>query len=271
MNSPRAVLRWPFPHRPFGLAAVLITAVFVVTPQVSDAQTTITLHYQQSFDSLGSGLPSGWDVWTDSTAISNGAAAAFSRTLSANNAAFSPDTAFRNVPGASQVWSAARSTGEDRALGWRAGSAVTRDGSITFTLSNSEGYMFSDLHFDIFTVNSSGTTAPLELFYRIGEDNPFTAFSPALTYTSNTAQNPLIVTTLSLSAEQLAPLNDRSERITFSFRNTYGSRPTAFNSIAIDNFSYTTSAIPEPSTYAIACGGLVLICAAVRRIRIRRH
>src|SRR6185369_17039552 len=103
-------------------------------------------------------------------------------------------------------------TGSDRGLGWRAGSAATRDGSITFTISQTSGLSLTSLSFKAYTPNSSGAAATIALQYQIGASGTFTNFSPTISYTTVTTAGapPLVVTTVSMSATDLAVLNNQS-------------------------------------------------------------
>lgn len=251
------------------MPSLIIALTLWSTPLSGIAQIIISETYTQNFDSLGTGLPAGWAVWTSSTDSGNGDIHSWVTTEVANNSGFSAASAFRNVPGSSQEWSKGLSSGSDRALGWRAGSAASRDGSITFTLANTSGYSLSEVRFELFTPNSTGTSAPIELQYQVGTGGPFKNFEPKVTYSTDLAQNPLTVTWLTLDAAQLASLGDQSTPVTFSFRNTHGTGMTEFYTMALDNFSYSASAIPEPSTYALICASVVLLGSAIARRRKR--
>lgn len=253
------------------LALLLIT--FALTTAGRGAVSVAT-SYTENFDALGTALPDGWEVWTSSTTTGNGAAFSWSSvpaTPTANNAAAATDTFFRNLPGASQSWSAGLSTGSDRALGWRAGNAASRDGSITFTWLNTSGWTFSDLSFDLFTPNSSGTAATFNLEYQIGATGTFTSFVGASYTTVPTpASSPsaLGVTTLQLTAAELSVLNDHSGLVTLRLNTAATS--TTLNTLALDNFHYTATsatAVPEPATFALFGGLVVLGLALTRRSR----
>lgn len=247
----------------------IIAITLWLTPLSGIAQVIISETYTQNFDSLGAGLPAGWAVWTSSQSDGNGTSFSWVSTELSNNAGFSATSAFRNIPGSSQNWTPSLSSGSDRALGWRAGSAASREGSITFTLENTAGYALNELSFQLFTPNSTGASAPIEMMYQIGTGGEFQSFSPKVTYSTDLAQAPLTVTWLMLSAAQLAPLRDQSSPVTFSFRNTYGPGVTEFDTVALDNFSYSASAIPEPSSYALLCASVVLLGSAIMRRRKR--
>lgn len=241
----------------------------LLTQRPIRAQVVVSSSYLESFNSLGTALPPGWGVWTSSTATGNGTAFSWDPAAIANNAAASAATYFRNVPGASQAWTLGLAAGSDRALGWRAGSSGSRDGSITFSLTDTVGWSLTALSFQLFTPNSSGTAGVFELEYQIGSTATFTSFSPLVTYTNNVAQSPLVVTTITVNAAQLAPLANQSGQITLRWNNT-ASTGTSWNTLALDNFSYTASAIPEPAASATLAGAAIFTLALWRRKQSRR-
>lgn len=226
--------------------------------------------YTENFDNLGTALPEGWEVWTASGATENGTAFAWSTGNVANNAVASATTHFRNLPGASQTWSSTLASGTDRALGWRAGNTDSRDGSITFTWTNTTSWTFSALSFDLFTPNSTGTVATFNLEYQIGATGTFSQLA-GKSYTTipiPTGGAGLEVSSISLTALDLAALNDQSGLVTLRVNNT-ASTGSTFQTVALDNFSYTasTTAIPEPTSYGALGGAAVLALALVRRRR----
>jgi hypothetical protein len=248
-----------------GLRRILLAALSIAAVH---GQVAVVPSYLQDFNLLGAGLPAGWAVWTDSGVTGNGNVFTFSSGAVANNAVASATTYFRNVPGASQSWSSGLSSGSDRGLGWRAGNSSSRDGSITFTLANTVDWTLTSLSFDVFTANSAGTAATFQLQYQLGASGTFLNFSPAVTYTNNIAQSPLIVTSISLTSPQLALLSGQIGPVTLRLDNLAASG-TSFNTVVLDNFAYTASAIPEPSTYAVCAGTTILIGAWWRRRRAR--
>jgi hypothetical protein len=164
------------------------------------------------------------------------------------------------------------SSGTDRALGWRAGNADSRDGSITFTWTNTAGWSFSALSFDLFTPNSTGTAASFNLEYQIGATGTFSQLVGSLytTVPTPTAPAVLVVSSISLTALDLAVLNDQTGPVTLRLNNIAGAGTgTALHTVALDNFHYTasTAAIPEPATYGVLGGAAALALAFARRQR----
>jgi hypothetical protein len=250
-----------------GLKRILFAALSMAA---AHGQVAVVPSYFEDFNLLGAGLPAGWAVWTDSPVNGNGTPFTFASAAVANNAVASATTYFRNVPGASQTWSSGLSSGTDRALGWRPGNSSSREGSITFTLANTADWTLTSLSFDLFTANSSGTAATFQLQYQLGASGTFLNFSPAVTYTNNLAQNPLIVSSISLTSPQLAVLSGQLGPVTLRLDNLAASG-TSFNTVALDNFAYTASAIPEPATYAVFAGTAAILIGTWRRRRCARE
>jgi hypothetical protein len=254
------------------LALVLITLALTAAGRSAVA---VASSYTENFNNLGTALPDGWGVWTSSTATDNGTAFSWPSapvTPTANNAAATADTYFRNLPGAGQTWSSTFSGGDDRALGWRAGSAASRDGSITFTWTNTTGWSFSALSFDLFTPNSTGTAASFNLEYQIGATGTFSQLVGSLYTTVPTPTSPavLAVSSISLTALDLAVLNDQTGPVTLRLNNIAGAGTgTALHTVALDNFHYaaSTAAIPEPASYGALGGAAALALALARRQR----
>ncbi len=242
-----------------------LLALLTSTAAACFAQTAISSSYTQDFNSLGTALPDGWNVWLSSTATSNGTPFAWDPTPVANNATATAGSYFRNLPGAGQTWSLGNVAGADRALGWRAGSASSRDGSITFTLQNTLDANFDSLSFQLFTPNNSGTNGYFSLEYQLGTGTAFTPLN-GVTYISDLAQNPLSVTTVAFTAETLSPLNNNPGPVTLRLNNL-GTTGTSWNTVALDNFSYTTTSVPEPTVSALLAGGLALGITGFRRRR----
>jgi hypothetical protein len=249
------------------LALVLITLALTAAGRSS---VSVATSYTENFDSLGTALPEGWGVWNASTTTGNGTPFAWSTANVANNAVASATTYFRNLPGASQNWSTGLSTGTDRALGWRASNVESRDGSITFTWTNTTSWSFSALSFDLFTPNSTGTATSFNLEYQIGATGTFSQLGSTVytTFPTPTAPAVLEMGSISLTAPELSVLNDQSGPVTLRLNNI-ASAGSTFHTVALDNFHYTasTTAIPEPANYGAIGGAAVLALALARRQR----
>ena len=247
----------------FNFSCFWAATLFIFAIPLAHGQVSVTSSYSQNFNSLGTALPRGWDVWTSSSLTGNGTAFTWSGTSVANNASASASNYFRNLPGETQTWTASLSSGADRAIGWRADSAGARDGSITFTFSSTSNWSITGLSFDLFTPNNSGSVATFNLEYQIGSSGTFAQLA-GKSYTTNTPQNPLTITSIVLTALDLMPLNDQSGQVTLRLNNT-ATNGTSWNTLALDNFSYTASPIPESSTYALLGGFAALGLVAYRR------
>ena len=255
--------------RPTRLLALLFLTLALTA--AGRSAVAVTSSYTENFDRLGAALPEGWGLWTASTATANGTAFSWSSlaaTQTANNASATIDTFFRNLPGARQTWGSTLSSGTDRALGWRAGNSDSRDGSITFSWTNTSNWSFSALSFELFTPNATGTAASFSLEYQIGATGTFSQFAGKsyTTVPTPTGAAGLAVTSISLSALELGVLNDQSGLVTLRLNNN-ANTGTTFQTVALDNFHYTasTSAIPEPSSYGAFGGAAVLALALTRR------
>ncbi|MBC8041069.1 MAG: PEP-CTERM sorting domain-containing protein [Opitutaceae bacterium] len=119
------------------------------------------------------------------------------------------------------------------------------------------------MSFDLFTPNSAGSQATFNLEYQIGSSGTFTQLA-GKSYITDTAQSPLTVTSITLTGLDLSPLNNQSGQVTLRLNNTATSG-TSWNTLALDNFTYTASPVPEPSTFALLAGTAVLGLAAFRR------
>jgi len=242
------------------------TAVATGAPAVlATATTTI---YAENFNSIGSGLPSGWTVRTGATATSLGTPASFSTTpidwantsgafknfASANNAGFNastPDTTQNSAP--------------DRALGIRQTGAFGDPGAAFTYQRNTTGETITAVSFDaqMLSVQPRSTTWTLQ--YGVGA-NP-TSFVTLATYTDpGTWGNTNISVTL--SPTQSAEVSNQPSVFFRIVALTGSSGSGARDSFGIDNFTLTSSPPPTgpivPScpgtiaafqgTTAVACG-----------------
>jgi hypothetical protein len=262
-NSFRAML--PALSRP--LTAVAILAFSLALPE-SEAQVTLTgTGYQQNFDLLGSGLPQGWSVWTSSTDSTLGLASTFNSAPTNWNAGDGSGP-FRNSSGASITWgssSSAQSSNSNRALAWRPIDAASRSGSISFAVTNTLNLTNFALQLTVFQANeTSNTTNSYALEYRVGETGAFSQVGTSFTTSVSSLTN-FLTTTYNISGTTLGSISNQSDSVFFRLRGLTGSTSGA-DTIAIDNFSLTYSAIPEPSTY-----GLILGAGALGLVFYRRH
>lgn len=220
--------------------------------------------YVQDFNEIGTGLPDGWAVYTSSTATTLGTTATFTTALT-SWAGSTTGTSFRNISGPtipSTTLAAEQALNPDRALGLRPLNAGSRDGSIVFAVANTAGYEDFQLGFDVFTANNSGSTnQTYNIEFRVGTSGPFILLG---TYETT---SPFGVFSFSSGSSSLALLNDQLDPVYFRLHNAAGASDSSYDTLAIDNFTLSYSAIPEPSTYAMIGGLAALACAAARRFR----
>lgn len=245
--------------------AALITCALVT---LSSAQVTLSgTTYTQNFNSIGSGLPSGWSVYTGASASSLGSSA--SLTVAATSWG---DTvgAFKNVASTagltSSSTSANQSASSDRALGVRTGSSFGDPGASFAFNFNSTGYNITSISLDALMLSIQTRSQVWTVDYGIGS-NPSSFTSTGFTYSDSGTWGS---TSLSITGSALAALSNQSNAwirfVALSASTGSGSRDT----IGIDNFSITTTAVPEPSTYALILGGIALVSVMVMRRRQRK-
>jgi hypothetical protein len=246
-------------------STVSILTVIVATSfsSVASAQVTLTgTSYSEDFNNLSSGLPTGWTVSTAATSTTLGTAATFTTDpISWGSAASSG--VFRNTSGlniAASSNSSTQSSNTDRALGWRPNLAGEREGAITLQLSNTTGFQNFNLSLSVYTFNDVTAVATYVLEYRVGSSGSFTQLGS--TYTTGAAFSEQ---TYSVTSTSLTALNDQNSPVFIRLRGTTSSGTGSLDGVAIDNFSLSYSAVPEPSTLALLVGTSVLGLAAFRR------
>ncbi len=248
--------------KPTCYAALFATLLLIVSQ--SRGQITLSLPgYEQRFDALSSGLPLGWAVYSGASVSSLGIETTFT---SSPTTWSNTSTVFRNIAsfdGSSPTDNtAAQSANLDRALGWRPNNASTRNGAVTFHIANTVGLRDFGVSVTLFTGNNVGDTNQSYSFeYRLGDIGDFVAIG---TYTTSAPFDPV---ELSASPFTLSVLDDQSNAVYFRIRGTTPSGTTSLDTLGIDNFSLTYSAVPEPSTYAALFGGLSLVGAILYRRR----
>jgi hypothetical protein len=250
---------------------LLVFSMLAVT-SVASAQVNLTgIAYTQNFNGLSAGLPAGWSVHTSTTSSALGNAGSFT----AANTTWAAGTAltdFRNVASDDLAFgstSGLQGSSLNRAIGWRPLAAATdaRTGAIMFTLADTEGFRDFSMSVRVFTGNDSSTTSQTYLLeFRVGNTGNFTPLATYLTPT--TGATGFNAQTFTANSVTLAALNDQPEMVYFRLRGTATSG-TALDSIALDDFSLTYSAVavPEPATYAAALGAVALLGAAIHRRR----
>jgi len=161
---------------------------------------------------------------------------------------------FRNVASTSGLAfdssSANQNSSADRALGVRQGGSFGDPGA-AFTFNfNSTGYNLSAINLSALMLSVQGRSTVWTIDYGIGA-------SPASFTALTTYSDPGVFgsTPLSITGAALTSLSNQSNvwiRVTALSASTGSNSRDTF---AIDNFSLSYSAVPEPSTYAAILGG----------------
>ncbi|MCX8489617.1 MAG: CotH kinase family protein, partial [Cyclobacteriaceae bacterium] len=238
-----------FDHR---LASNWKASSNILSPQV----TLGTSPYSQDFNSLGTGLPTGWSVRTGASASALGATATL---VTANTSWISPTGNFRNVAAASGLTAASTTTDQNnsvnRALAIRQTSNFGDPGAaFVLQLANTTGLTNFQLSFKLQSLDgsASGRTTTWRVDYGLGSTP--TSFTPvattpaALTTTLAAAGASWGSTDVTVNFGTM--LDNSSDNVwvritTLAPSTGSGSRPTS----AIDDFqlSYATSDITPPT------------------------
>jgi hypothetical protein len=222
--------------------------------------------YTENFDSIGTGLPSGWGVYTGATASSLGTEVSFNTDLTAwgNTAGAFKNFASANNPGASASDSGAVQSGyADRALGVRQGTSFGDPGAaFVAEIAGTTGFGSFGLTLDLQMLSVQGRSTLWTIDYRIGTSGMFTpigSYSDPGVFGSTTQ-------TLSFGGA----LDNQAESVyvrvaALSATTGTGSR----DSIGIDNFTLSYTPVPEPHEYACVAGLGLILFAFFRRWKMR--
>lgn len=229
------------------------------------AQVSLTgLSYSQNFDSIGStataSLPSGWKMsaagasspsWSDS--------GNFTATLQQASSG-SPTAGSRYNWGTSST---------ERAIGFMTSGSYASPNSIMLAVTNNTGSTLTSLAliFDYERYRINTAAASVSFFVSTngstwtsvtqGDSGAFTTGTSAYSFT------PLTAVSKSFSITSL----NISDGSSYYFRWNFNTTGTNSQGLGLDNFSLTATAIPEPSTYAAAFGGLILLGVMMNRRR----
>ncbi len=243
------------------LLAALTTLAIFATSQHLGAQVTLSgTNYFQDFNSLGSGLPTGWTTRTNVSSTSLGSSLDFANTnpAAAVNAWSNTTGGFKNFASATGLTNTNNATQQaaatNRALGFKPTAAFGDTNvnfvSYAFQLNNTLGFNNFNLSMDAMMVAAEGRTNIWTLDYGIGSSP--TSFTTLTNWTTPTTFG---TTALSISSESLTSIANLSENVWFRFSilspsTGSGSR----DSVAIDNFSLTYSAIAAALNWAGGSG-----------------
>ena len=257
------------------MGKILAVICLVCSVCLTKAALTLTgTSYTQNFDSIGSGLPDSWGVYSSASSSSLGSAATFNIPMSTwIQSGEIASGGFWNVASADGLISGSGDTAQnnspDRAIGFR---QVTTGGldpgaAVVLNVQNTAGLGNFALSVTIQLLANNGKSTDLVLDYRIGDVGSFT------TLTTYTDPNAFGSTTVNFNSAQLSAWNDQSSDIWFriaAVNASTGSSGSSRDTFGIDDFSLTYSAVPEPPEWgAISALGLIGICG-LREWRQRR-
>jgi hypothetical protein len=231
------------------LSPTLNASVMAIATSASISHAAVALtgaSYTQNFDSIGSGLPTGWDVRTGASATTLGSAATL--TTAATTWGDSGG-AFKNVASSTSLTSAATTTDQanssDRALGIRQTGSFGDPGAAFNFNFNSTGLAINTISFNLEMLSVQSRSSTWSIQYA-------TSASPSSFTTLGTWGDPGTFgsTSLSFSTSDFGTnLNDLSSAwfrvVALSGSTSTGSRDT----IAIDDFSMTFSALSFSDSY----------------------
>jgi trimeric autotransporter adhesin len=248
---------------------ILFSAIIIATANFAHAQTPFILggtSYTQNFNSIGSGLPTGWRVDTlakKTGGLGNNALTKFTPTATA----WSGTTrGFRNVASANGLISTAsatdQSTSTDRALGIRQAGQPGWDRkdslvAVNFTMANTTGLTSFNVSFkfQVLTPNS-GTGRYNTWLLQYGLGAAPTSFTTIATTPAVIKADSNVFSNVSYSASLGTALDNQSQQVWLRIiaedtSKGGGSRP----SIAIDDFNLTWTGSgagdPKPSITAL--------------------
>jgi uncharacterized protein len=262
----------PRVHNPMNktLAGLIAAAIGLIAWNAHGQVSLTGTSYNQTFDTVGSGLPSGWDVRTGATATALGTAATFNTTATS----WADTTGqFANMASSDGHTGTETSTQQaaftDRDIGIRQTAGVGDPGGAMDFNFNASSATFSgastalSLKLQMLSVQSRSTTWSIQ--YGIGA-------SPSSWSTLGTWSDPGAFgsTSFAFSGTTLSALSGQSNAwirvVALASSTGSGSR----DSIGLDDFtlSYTT-AVPEPSTWFAGALTLVGLIASQRRRLVR--
>jgi hypothetical protein len=246
-----------------------ILPVLLALGMFCSAQAQIILSgssYTQDFNDLGSGLPLGWSIHSGATSTANGTALEFNtlkKAWSETEGGFKNFASANNSGATSAASVADQASYSDRALGVRQVAALDPGAAFVAHIANTAGFQLFELALDLQLLNIQSRSTSWTVDYRLGDSGAFTALG---SYTDpgewgNTHRVFSFGSSLDNQADsvyiRVAALSPSSGS---------GSR----DSFGIDNVSLTFSAIPEPSTYAVAAAFGLIGFAVLRRKRVLR-
>lgn len=228
----------------------------------ASAQVSLSgISYTENFNSIDSGIPAGWSVKTGATSSVLGTDVSL---VTAETSWATSTGNFRNVAASTGLTSSSdvptQGNSANRAIGIRqTGSFGDPGAAFTFNF-NSTGYTNVSFSLDAMMLSVQGysTTWSLQSSTNGTSWTTHATWSDPGTFGSTSVSSGGVISALA---------NQSSAYIRFvalSAATGSSSRDT----IAIDNFSMSFSAVPEPSTYAALLGAAALGLTLVRRRRL---
>ena len=227
-----------------GTAAVTLTngSLFAASGVTTTNSITIgtaassTVYYSENFNTIGSGLPTGWTVRTGANASSLGTTNALTTTAGINTAWSNTTGAFKNFASATGLTQGAtiaeQEASTDRALGVRTTSGFGDNGAAFTYQFNTLGQTITNISFDLMLLAVEGRTNVWSLQYGVGA-------TPASYTTLGTWTAPDVWGTTATNFTSglfSTNLNNQSDLVfrivTLSASSGSGSR----DSVGIDNF-----------------------------------
>lgn len=246
------------------LTVVVALAQFALAVESASAQLTLSgSSYSQDFNSIGSGLPTGWTGRTPATVSSLGTTATFTTapTIWSTNTGQFANYASNNIALGSST--ATQNADANRAFGVRQVAATDPGAAFTLQLTNTSGFTNFDMEFDLMTLDdSAGRATTYTIRYGLGSSP--TTFTTLGTYTSGSFTD----THETFGSAVLSGIANQNQNVWIqiaALTATVGSG--ARDTVALDDFSLTFSpaAVPEPSTWFTALLALGLLTFTQRR------
>jgi hypothetical protein len=133
-------------------------------------------------------------------------------------------------------------------------------------ISDTLGFNDFSISLRLFTANDVTNNQTYAVEYRVGNSGNFTQIGS--TYTTGI---PFNATSYSVNSVTLSALNNQSSNVYVRVRGTIGTGQSgSLDTIGLDDFNLSYSAIPEPSTYAAMAGTVALFGAVWHRRRVGR-
>ncbi len=265
---------------PFSPLRTLSLAIVIAGALSSTASaTTVNIGagtYTENFNTLAVNQEPapGWDIRLGASDSSIGTFASRRRLLAfgapvawSDQGGGSRNLSSNNIPQTSDA--AAQAANPNRALGFSQSFTLGNPGAAFNFNFSSTGILMDSVTIDLLLLNDVANSTTFSLGYGLGA-NP-TSFTTLATWSDLDVAGGWGSTTFTFDrADFGSDLDDQSQAWFRVFAvttvNQDGSAENAFDQVAVDNFSVTATAVPEPSTYAlILISGVAILIIARRR------